>query len=708
LTAGLPTSAQPLGGWEAPNDFGRGEFFGHCLSACAMLYAQTGDERLKAKTDYLVAELAKCQKALGTSGYLHAEPESYFDKLERGENVMGIYYTVHKIMAGLLDVYVYCHNRQALEIAEGMGRWVNARAARLTPEHWQKVLDVEFGGINEALYNLYAITGKPEYLEAARRFDHEKLYRPLAEGHDELTGLHANTNIPKIVGAARGYELTGEQRLRRVAEFFWSEVAQKRSYCTGGTSNHEFWRTPPGKLADELSNTTQECCCTYNMLKLTRQLFTWTADAKYADFYERGLFNGILGTMNPQTGLTMYYVPLEAGYWKTFGSRLDSFWCCTGTGSESFSKLADSIYFHDAGGLWVNQFIASELSWPQKGLKLRQETRFPEQEGTSLVVEAAGPEEITLYVRLPYWAARPVTIKLNGSPVDVPKNVPAYASIRRKWRADDRVDVDLPMALHLAPMPDDKNLVAVMYGPLVLAGRLGLQGLTPEKLAANSMAPEGPPCAAPWFVSESDDPATWIRPVAGKKLEFQTFGQQKDITLVPLDRLFGERYGVYWNLYRKGSPEHQARVAQEEHEKRLAARIVDEVAISDEASEKAHALAGENMASGEGSGRHWRHAMSGGWFAYKLKTLPEEAMTLRCSFWGGDLPPREFDILVDGTRVATQKLDRDKPGEFFWVEYEIPAELTRGKQSVEVRFKPHDGNTAGGVFGLQMLKPEAP
>jgi hypothetical protein len=415
LTAGLPSSAKPLGGWEAPGDFGRGEFFGHCLSACAMIYAATGDEKLKAKADGLVAELARCQRALGTSGYLHAEPESYFDRLESGQFVQGIYYTVHKIMAGLLDVHVYCGNQQALAIAEGMARWVEHRSGRLTPEHWARVLDVEFGGVNEALLNLYAITGKPEHLATARRFDHEKLYRPLAERRDELTGLHANTSIPKIVGAARAYELTGENRYRQIAEFFWQQVAGARSYCTGGTSNYEHWRTPPGKLAAELSHTTQECCCTYNMLKLSRHVFTWTADPRVADFHERGLFNGVLGTQNPQDGMTMYYVPLASGYWKTFGSPLDSFWCCTGTGVESFVRAGEAIYFHDDDGLVVSQFIASEVRWPEKGLRVRQETRFPEQEGTTLAIAAARPVEMALRVRVPYWATRGVTLKLNGT-----------------------------------------------------------------------------------------------------------------------------------------------------------------------------------------------------------------------------------------------------------------------------------------------------
>jgi uncharacterized protein len=542
-TAGLPSKSAPLGGWEAPDHMGRGEFFGHSLSARAMLYAATGDAQWKRQLDYLVGELAKCQKASGASGYLHAEPESIFDRLEAGENVQGIYYPVHKLMAGLLDTYTCCGNQQALEIAKKMADWIEARARRLTPEHWQRILDVEFGGLNEALYDLYAITHDPRHLESAHRFDHEKIYAPLAEGRDALTGLHANTTIPKIIGAARAYEVSGNERFRKIAEYFWRQVAEHRSYATGGTSNHEFWRTAPNKLASELSNETQECCCTYNMLKLTRHVFQWTGDSRAAEFYERGLFNSILGTMNPETGTTMYFVPLAGGYWKTFASPLDSFWCCCGTGVESFSKLADSIYFHDSDSLWVNLFIASELTWPEKGLKLRQETRFPEQQATSLRFAVRHPVELALRLRIPSWATRRVSLKLNGSPLDLAAAPGSYAEIRRTWQDGDRLTIETPMSLRLELMPDDKNTAAILFGPIVLAGCLG--DLSQRDIHSHSTAPDGPPSPVPVLSIDRDHLAASIRP-SGKPLEFRVRTKDADITLVPLNSVFGKRYAVYW------------------------------------------------------------------------------------------------------------------------------------------------------------------
>jgi len=550
VTAGLPSSAEPLGGWEKREL--RGHTVGHYLTACALMYSSSGDEKLKAKADAIVPELAKCQKAFG-NGYLSAFPEEGIKKVIYSTGgYWAPWYTLHKIFAGLIDMYTHCGNQQALEVAKGMAAWAKSHLDNLNEEQTQRMLRVEFGGMNEVLCNLYAITRNPDHLALARRFDHKVVFEPLAHFQDKLTKLHVNTQVPKIIGAAREFELTGEQYYYNIATFFWDQVVDARSYCTGGTSNHEHWYTGPYELAKELSPATQETCCTYNMLKLTRHLFCWNPDARYADYYERALFNSILSTQDPETGMMMYFVPLASGYWKIFNTPNDSFWCCTGTGIENHAKYGDSIYFHDDDGLYVNLFIASELNWPEKGVRIRQETNFPEQQGTTLIFETKGTARLALHIRVPYWATKPMTVSVNDRKRQMHRKPGSFLTLKRAWRDGDRVSIDMPMSLHLHRMPDDPCLAAIMYGPLVLAGELGTEGMDPKTVYAESQGVlrnfKVEP--APTFVADADNLEAWIKPVAGKPLTFRTVnaGKPQDVTLIPYHKLFGQRYAIYWRI----------------------------------------------------------------------------------------------------------------------------------------------------------------
>lgn len=550
ITAGLPSSAQPLGGWEAPDNDLRGHFVGHYLSACALMGASRGDAQTRDRGVAIVAELAKCQKALGT-GYLSAFPEELFDRLRAGKPAWAPFYTLHKIMAGLLDTYQYSGDQQALDVLKGMVRWTAGWVGPLGDEQMARVLEREYGGMNETLYDLAGVSGDNSYMELAHRFDHERIFEPLALGRDSLKGLHVNTTIPKILGAARRYELTGESRYHEVADYFWNEVTSRRSYCTGGTSNGENWNAEPGIISTELGPETEECCPTYNMLKLTRHVFQWTADPRAADYYERALFNGILGTQHPADGDKLYYVPLASGYWKLFGTPLHDFWCCTGTGAESFSKLGDSIYFHDDKGVFVNLFIASRLTWKEKGVRIVQSTRFPEEDSTSLTIECDRPTQMALRIRVPYWATSGGSASLNGKKLDGFAAPSSYFVLDRTWRTGDVVKISIPMQLRTEPTPDNPSVLAIMYGPLVLAGRLGTDGLTPDILRAPPtkprMVPEFPPNAAipaPTLKPRGTDVNSWISPTG--PLEFRTTGQEHDVTLVPFYKILDERYAVYW------------------------------------------------------------------------------------------------------------------------------------------------------------------
>jgi uncharacterized protein len=551
LTAGLSSTAEPLGGWEKPDCELRGHFAGgHFLSGCALAHAATGDDEIKSKADNLVAELAKCQKSL-KSGYLSAFPEEEFDRLREERRVWAPFYTYHKIMAGLLDMYLYCGNAEALNTVENMAGWVGHWGESISDEHMQRILQTEYGGMMEVLCNLYAVTGKRQYLYLSRRFEKKMFFDPLAAHRDELKGLHANTHIPQVIGAARLFELTGDPRYRYIAQYFWSEVTSQRAYCTGGTSNGEHWRTDPGKLASELGEYTEECCCAYNMLKLTRHVFGWTADPRAMDYYERTLFNHRLGTQDA-LGMKSYFLPLGPGYWKYYNSPLDSFWCCTGTGAEEFAKFADSIYFHDDHGVFVNLFIPSELDWTEKGVRIRQETKFPGQEGTALTVRTSKPVPLALNIRVPYWATKGGTVKLNGSALQVFSSPSSYLSIHRTWKDGDQVEVSLPMSLHVHPMPDDPTMQAMMYGPLVLAGRLGDKGLTKAlTYPGYDTAPDGEPIPVPAIYNPSKADAGWVSPVAGAPLTFRTTGQDEAVDFIPLCKLSGERYAVYMKVSTK-------------------------------------------------------------------------------------------------------------------------------------------------------------
>lgn len=492
----------------------------------------------------MVAELAKCQ-AQHKNGYLSAFPQEFFDRLRDGVNVWAPFYTIHKIMAGHLDMYSLAGNEQALETVEKMAGWVRSWADPLSEQQMQRTLLVEYGGMGEVLSNLYAVTGKKEYIDLARRFDKKWFFDALAAHRDELKGLHVNTHIPQVIAAARLYELTGDQRYWNIAEYFWNEVTSERSYCTGGTSNFELWRSDPGVLSTQLSSQTTEDCCVYNMLKLTRHLFEWSPQARYMDYYERVLFNHRMGTIDPETGTTVYYLPLGSGYSKIYAKPFDSFWCCNGTGVEEFAKLTDTIYFHDADSVFVNLYIASDLHWPEKGIRISQQTSFPEEQGTALLISSERPADVDLKLRIPYWA-KTGSVKVNGQALPAFTDPGSYLVLRGPWKNGDRIEVSLPMHLHAAPIPDKQNLLAAMYGPLVLAARFEQE---PQQNWYRQFTAQEKQDPRPTlqFTGKVDDPTTWLEPASGK-LTFQAVSQNQRITFVPLPSIVHEKYAVYHEI----------------------------------------------------------------------------------------------------------------------------------------------------------------
>ena len=559
VTAGIPTDATPLGGWEAPDGLLRGHYVGHYLTACALLYGSTGDAEILVKANDLVTILAACQRK---DGYLGAYDTKAYDNLrlydtpppppgtpssagaQKRPRVWAPFYTYHKILAGFIDMNQLAGNQQALVVATRMADWADAYSNSFTTDQWQNVLgSIEHGGMNEAVFNLYGITGDPKYKDLAYRFEHKQFFDALDAHEDKLDKVHANTNIPKVIGAARGYELTGDDRYRNISEYFWKKIVSDHVYVTGGTSNGEVWHAP-GAIASELGGAAEECCCSYNMMKLTRHLFEQNPDAKFFDYYERLLYNVRLGTQD-RFGMLMYYVSLKPGLYKTFGTPYDAFWCCTGTGSEEYAKLTDSIYFHDNEAIYVNLFIASRLNWKERSLRLSQKTRFPEEQSTTLILEEAPKQKTALRIRVPYWAMNGLMVKINGEPQQVTAPPSSYLDLDRIWASGDVVEITLPMSLHIAPAPDDKQVQAAMYGPLVLAARMGYDGLTTSMIYGGSGPRRGDDAIAMPEVEGAD---IWLEKTErdrGYPLAFKTKGTGTSYTLVPLYMIMDERYSVY-------------------------------------------------------------------------------------------------------------------------------------------------------------------
>jgi DUF1680 family protein len=558
--AGMPSGLEGgystgnrLGGWESLDCELRGHTTGHILSGLALLYASTNDAKYKLKADSLVKGLAEVQLALNQDGYLSAFPQELINRNVRGERVWAPWYTLHKIFSGLIDQYLYCNNQQALDIAEKMGLWAYKKLQPLTAQQRTIMLRNEFGGINESFYNLYAITGKKEYKWLAEFFYHNEALDPLKEGKDILNNKHANTYIPKLLGLSRDYEIEGKGDGDSVAKFFWQTVVDRHTFATGSNSDKEHF-FKPDEISKHLTGYTGESCNVYNMLKLTRHLFIHTGNPEYADFYERALYNHILGQQDPASGMVAYFLPMMPGAYKVYSTPDSSFWCCVGSGFENQAKYGEAIYYHTQNDLYVNLFIPSELNWKEKGIKLIQQTKFPEEGTTSFTIEAKSDVTMPLHIRYPSWATNGVTVKINGKKLGVKSSPGSFIVINGKWKNGDKIEINFPMKLRIIPTNDDPNKVAFAYGPIVLAGEMGTENMSSpapysnpklhnDYYTYNYNVPNDINTDVDVDINKLD---AFIKPVAGEKLTFETV--KEGIKLRPLYDIHRERYVVYWDI----------------------------------------------------------------------------------------------------------------------------------------------------------------
>lgn len=552
VNAGMQTFGRPYAGWESLDVELRGHTTGHVLSGLALMYASTGDIAYKNKGDSLVSALATIQQVLDQGGYISAFPQNLVNRAIEGKPVWAPWYTLHKIMQGLIDTYEYAGNKQALDVVIKMSGWAYHKLENLSAGQLAIMQRQEFGGMMEAAYNLYSITGNDNDKKLAEFFYHHSILDPLSRQEDILAGNHANTLIPKIIGEARGYELTGSEREKNIADFFWQTVIEHHTFVTGGNSDREIF-FGPDQISKHITRTTTESCNTYNMLKLTRHLFTWTADVKYADYYEQVLYNHILASQDPESGMVTYFLSYAPGTFKTYSTKDSSFWCCVGTGFENHAKYGEGIYYHDDKGLYVNLFIPSELTWKEKGLKLVQQTKYPEEAVTHITIQEVKEENVPLYIRYPSWATSGAAVTINGKNVKINQKPGSYIVLNKKWKSGDKIDVTYPMSLHLVATNDNPNMAAMVYGPIVLAGDMGNELMkAPMPFARdqndyrNAPVPESIISTLNINGKKSN---TWLIPEKGKPLVFKTAGvAAREITLMPYYQISRQRYVLYWNV----------------------------------------------------------------------------------------------------------------------------------------------------------------
>lgn len=717
LNFSLPSTARAYGGWEAPGVELRGHSAGHFLSACALMYRSTGDVAFRKRVEAMVDGFAECQaaaeKAGYHAGYLSAFPESFIDRVEARERVWAPWYTLHKIMAGLLDAHRLAGNARARDVLVGMADWVAIRVDRLTPERMQASLEEEFGGMNDVLAGLHAVTGDPKHLRLARAFDHAAVFDPLARGVDALDGLHANTQIPKIVGAVREYALTGDERYHHIARFFWDHVAEDRSYAIGGNSDREHF-FPTGEFASHLGAETAETCNTYNMLKLTRALFAYAPDARHMDFYERGLYNHILASQDPARGMFTYLVPMGPGYSRIYSDPEESFWCCVGTGMENHAKHGDTIFSHGDDALFVNLFIPARVRWREKGILLTQDTAFPQSDTTTLTVDGLGPVDFSLQVRHPAWATGPLRASINGKPsVALPSAPGSYARLDRTWQPGDRVTITLPLTLRAEPLPGNPGIVALFYGPIGLAARLGSADLRWPYASSQTTQSRFPAPDVPALVADEPGWLDRVEKVSDAPLVFRTRGLARphDLNLEPFHAIHHERTALYWSLLSPASWTARQRAVSDVEERIAAARgaAVDRVDIGDLDSETTHAvvLRGKGLHTGTISGRTWRQATRGSSFGYTLRTGGRADLALICVVGARD-HHRRYDIRIEETRIEPPELDGRAPGLVRLFALSIPPQVSRGKATLAVRFEPRDewDATSANLFEC-LLVPES-
>ena len=724
VDAGLEPKAPSYGNWESSGL--DGHTAGHYLTSLALIVASQNNEQAYERLDYMIEELLRCQRANG-NGYVGGIPggKVMWEEIAQGQiNASGFslngkwvpLYNIHKLFAGLYDAWFYTGHQQALDVLIGLSDYFIEVCGNLTDEQMQDMLASEHGGMNDAMANVYVATNDPKYLELARRMSHKAVLNPLLEHKDQLTGMHANTQIPKVIGFMRIAELTGDTAWHSASKFFWETVVQNRSVAIGGNSTHEHFHPVNDFSSMVEAREGPETCNTYNMMKLSKQLYHKSNDLRYIDFYERALYNHILASQHPTHGGLVYFTPLRPQHYRVYSNPGETFWCCVGSGIENHAKYGELIYAHDENNLYVNLFIPSEVIWEEKGITLSQSTHFPEDNRTLLTVNTAEPTEMTLFVRHPKWNDhKALTVKINGQEVKVKSEPGTYLALNRKWQDDDQIEIMLDTYTYGENLPDGSPYLALMHGPIVLAAPVGdenhdefiADGSRMGHIAHGKLISRED---APVLLTDDADWSDKILPVKDEPLTFSTNDlfyseSAQDIKLIPFYKTHDQRYIVYWNTTSSNELALRKKQLKEEEEAAMAleAETIDRIDTGQQQPESDHNFQSERSEAGIHQNRHWRHAT--GWFSYHLNDPHAESQKLRITYFGGDTD-RNFDLLLNDEIVSTVRLDGSKGSVFFDVDYSIPEQIKQlnidGK--MKLTFRAHKNSIAGGVYYVRLMK----
>ena len=725
--AGLTPRAKAYPNWDGLD----GHVGGHYLTAMA-INAATGNEECRKRMEYMISELQLCADANVKNhpewgrGYVGGMPNSerIWSTFKKGDfrvyfGSWAPFYNLHKMYAGLRDAWLYCGNEDAKRLFLGFCDWAIDLTAGLTDEQMEQMLGNEHGGMNEVLADAYAITGDVKYIDVARRFSHRRLLTPMSQRVDNLDNMHANTQVPKVVGFERISELSGDESYHEAANFFWDVVTGERSLAFGGNSRREHF--PSKEACMDFINDIDgpETCNTNNMLKLTEDMHRRNPEARYADYYELATFNHILSSQHPEHGGYVYFTPARPRHYRNYSAPNEAMWCCVGTGMENHGKYGQFIYTHVGNALYVNLFVSSELNWKEKGFVLRQETTFPYGE-TSKITITGGKGQLPLLVRYPGWV-KPgqFEVKVNGQPVDIITGPSSYVTIDRKWKKGDVIEVSFPMHNSIKYLPNEPQYIALMHGPILLGMKTGTEDMAgliadDSRFGQYAGGKKLPINEAPILINDHiEDIANQLTPVAGKPLHFKletkmVNGANGTNELQPFFEIHDSRYMMYWLALSeqsyKGYLDDLAKKEQERQE--LEARTIDKVQPGEQQPETDHKMETDHSYTGNTNDVFWRDARDGHYFSYLMQTGGNTELSLRLKFWGvGEWKTHEFDIFIDDQLLTSvNNTGKYRISEFKYETFDIPAEMLQGKTQVRVKFVAKQGKQIGEIYGVRLIK----